>query len=108
MPKTRFWSDCRQTGSNLPSPSMRRPIHVKSFFDSLLEIFSFSFSQAASVATLPSALLVERSSLGASWVFSIQQVLLSDKRPRLLSLREKFGPGLVRSHLNSAVKLGCL
>jgi hypothetical protein len=37
-------------------------------------IFSifFPFSQAASVATLPSALLVERFSLGASWVFSIQ------------------------------------
>jgi hypothetical protein len=28
--------------------------------------------QAASVATLPSALLCERFSLGASWVFSIQ------------------------------------
>jgi len=32
----------------------------------------FPFSQAASVATLPSALLDERCSLGASWVFSIQ------------------------------------
>jgi len=30
------------------------------------------FSQAASVATLPSALFVERLSLGASWVYSIQ------------------------------------
>jgi len=50
---------------------MRRPIHVKSF--SLSVIFSFfPFSQAASVATLPSALLVERLSLGASWVYSIQ------------------------------------
>jgi hypothetical protein len=28
-------------------------------------------SQAASVATLPSALLVERWALGASWVYSI-------------------------------------
>ncbi len=37
------------------------------------ESFSFSpFSQAASVATLPSALLCERFSLGASWVFSFQ------------------------------------
>jgi len=36
-------------------------------------IFLFSpSSQAASVATLPSALLVERFSLGASWVFSMQ------------------------------------
>jgi len=40
--------------------------------------FFFFFSQAASVATLPSALLCERFSLGASWVFSIQQVLLPD------------------------------
>jgi hypothetical protein len=37
-------------------------------------IFSlfFPFSQAASVATLPSALFGERFSLGASWVFSFQ------------------------------------
>jgi len=43
------------------------------FFCSLM-LFSdlFPFSQAASVATLPSALLGERFSLGASWVFSIQ------------------------------------
>jgi len=33
---------------------------------------SFPCSQAASVATLPSALFYERFSLGASWVFSIQ------------------------------------
>jgi len=32
----------------------------------------FPFSEAASVATLPSALVVERFSLGASWVFLIQ------------------------------------
>lgn len=32
----------------------------------------FPFGQAASVATLPSALFVERLSLGASWVYSIQ------------------------------------
>jgi len=36
-----------------------------------LEVF-FRLSQAASVATLPSALFVERLSLGASWVYSIQ------------------------------------
>jgi len=36
-------------------------------------VFFFSpFSQAASVATLPSALLVEQFSLGASWVFLVQ------------------------------------
>jgi len=38
----------------------------------------FPFNQAASVATLPSALIVEQFLLGASWVFSIQQVLLPD------------------------------
>jgi hypothetical protein len=46
------------------------------FFSFLFFISSFSklfpLSQAASVATLPSALFVERSSLGASWVYSIQ------------------------------------
>jgi hypothetical protein len=57
---------------------MRRPIHVKSFCFLFDCFYLFSFSQAASVATLPSALLFERFSLGASWVFSIQQVLLPD------------------------------
>jgi hypothetical protein len=32
----------------------------------------FPLSQAASVATLPSALFVERLSLGARWVYLIQ------------------------------------
>jgi hypothetical protein len=40
----------------------------------------FPFSQAASVATLPSALLDERFSLGASWVFSIQSFRASGPR----------------------------
>jgi hypothetical protein len=47
-----------------------------SFIFSFLLLVSFSklfpLSQAASVATLPSALFVERLSLGASWVYSIQ------------------------------------
>ena len=45
------------------------------FFFLLLHLFFsklFPWSQAASVATLPSALLVERLSLRASWVYSIQ------------------------------------
>jgi len=42
-------------------------------FFSLSMIFFFSpFSQAASVATLPSALLVEQFLLGGSWVFLVQ------------------------------------
>src|SRR6516225_8461439 len=55
--------------------TMRRPTPVNSFL--LFSTIFFSFrklfprSQAASVATLPSALVVERFSLGASWVFSI-------------------------------------
>jgi len=44
------------------------------FSSSLLFLFSnySPLSQAASVATLPSALFVERLSLGASWVYLIQ------------------------------------
>ena len=64
--------------------------------------FSFSFprgflrsSRAASVAILPSALFCERFSLGASWAFSFQQVLLPDNRPRLPSLRRQLGQDLV-------------
>jgi len=46
--------------------------HFSFFF--FISSFSklFPLSQAASVATLPSALFVERLSLGASWVYSIQ------------------------------------
>jgi hypothetical protein len=46
---------------------------IFSFFFFIVSFFKlFPLSQAASVATLPSALLVERLSLGASWVYSIQ------------------------------------
>ena len=62
---------------------MRRPIRVKNLFTLSRYFFLFAFRQAASVATLPSALVVQRFSLGASWVFSfptepmceLQQVL---------------------------------
>jgi hypothetical protein len=66
----------------------------------------FPSSQAASVATLPSALFVERLSLGASWVYLIQSVLLPGNRPLLPFLEREVGPGLGRSHLISAVELG--
>ena len=58
----------------LPSPSMRRPVDVKAHFalSFFLSVSLFPFSQAASVAILPSALFGERFSLGASWVFSFQ------------------------------------
>jgi hypothetical protein len=45
-------------------------------------------------------------SLGASWASSVQQVLLPDNRPRLPFSSTGVGPGLGRSHLNSAVELG--
>jgi hypothetical protein len=86
---------------------MRSPIRVRAFSLSLRDFSFLPFSQAASVATLPSALLVERFSLGASWVFLIQQVLLSSTRPLLLSFVKEVGRGANRSHLNSAVELGC-
>src|SRR5258708_34565511 len=54
------------------SPSMRRPVDVKAHFRFLLYMSLFPFSQAASVAILPSALFCERDSLGARWVFSFQ------------------------------------
>jgi len=38
-------------------------------------------------------------SLGASWAFSFQQVLLPENRPRLPSVPRGVGPGLSRSHL---------
>jgi hypothetical protein len=44
-------------------------------------------------------------SLGASWAFSFQQVLLPENRPWLPCLRREVGPGLGRCHLNSAVPL---
>jgi hypothetical protein len=57
---------------------MRRPVSVKAFFHFVFLLFGFFFfklfplSQAASVAILPSALVVERLSLGARWVYLIQ------------------------------------
>jgi hypothetical protein len=43
-----------------------------SLFSLFLPVDSFRSSRAASVAILPSALLVERFSLGAWWAFPIQ------------------------------------
>ena len=43
---------------------------VKAHFRFLLSMSLFPFSQATSVAILPSALFCERDSLGARWVFS--------------------------------------
>src|SRR4029077_16015864 len=73
----------------------------------LLSVSLFLCSQAASVAILPSALFGERFSLGASWVFTFQKVLLPENRPLLPPFGESQAPGLSRSHLDSAVELGC-
>ncbi len=68
---------------------MRRPVSVKSVF--LFPPYKefLCSSRAASVAILPSALFVERFSLGA------KQVLLPDNRPWLPSLRRELGQDLV-------------
>ena len=89
---------------------MRRPVDVKAHFHFLsffVPVNLFLLSQAASVAILPSALFGERFSLGASWVFSFQKVLLPENRPLLPPFDESRAPGLSRSHLDSAVELGC-
>ena len=49
--------------------------------------------------------LLSECSLGASWAFSFQQVLLPVNRPRPRSLGPEWGQDLARSHLNSAVVL---
>ena len=46
------------TANTDPSPSMRRPVDVKAHFCFFLSVSLFPFSQAASVAILPSALFV--------------------------------------------------
>src|SRR6202790_3328993 len=86
---------------------MRRPVDVNAHFRFLLFVSLFRFSQAASVAILPSALFCERYSLGASWVFSFQRCCYL--RTDLCSQRfcGSWAPGPSRSHLESAVELGC-
>jgi hypothetical protein len=66
----------------------------------------FRFSKAASVAFLHPHSFVGNLSLGAIWAYSFQQVLQPDNR-FLLPSRKGVGPGLRRSHLISAVELGC-
>ena len=59
--------------------------HTFTFF---LSVSLFPFSQAASVAILPSALFGERYSLGARWVFSFQSFRASGPRKLMkISLR---------------------
>jgi hypothetical protein len=88
---------------------MRRPVSVKLFCSFCFFLLSVSCPHIQPGRAFPrSALFVERCSLGASWAYSFQQVLLLDNRPRLPFHSRGVGPGLSRSHLNSAVELGCL
>ena len=58
----------------------------------------FFSHRVATVATLPSALFIERfCSLGASWVFSFQSVLPPDYRPFVHPLDEKWARRLTQS-----------
>src|SRR5579859_3601545 len=86
---------------------MRRPVDVKAHFYILPSVTLFPFSQAASVAILPSALLLSdiRSVLGGCSRFSrccYLIIVLSSHR-----FRGSRAPGSSRSHLDSAVELGC-
>ena len=81
------------------------PVRMFLFF-SFPSVGSFRSSRAASVAILPSALLVERFSLGAWWAFPFSRCcyLIID----LCSpLRRELVQALSRSHLISAVELCC-
>ena len=88
------------------SPSMRRPVDVKAHFRFLLSVSLFPFNQAAPVAILPSALFVSdiRSVLGGCSRFSRCCYLIIDLSS---PFGEGWAPGLDRSHLDSAVELGC-
>jgi len=60
---------------------MRRPIRVKTFEWSFPDFFFFRSAKPPLSPPFHPHSLVSDFSLGASWVFSIQQVLLSGKRP---------------------------
>ena len=83
------------------TPSMRRPEIVKN---------GFSFSpnllveRTASAAILLSALFGSDASLGASWASSFQPALPPVYRPSF-DLADRSGPGVIRSHRDSAVPL---
>src|SRR5260370_10511120 len=59
---------------------MRRPVGVK-WVLLFFRWTRFFCCRVATVATLPSALFIQRFSLGACWVFSFQPLLPPDFRP---------------------------
>jgi hypothetical protein len=73
--QTAMWSSAEGSAARTRSERLDLVIgsgSVRMFFFSLPPCEFLPLSQAAPVATLPSALFVERLSLGASWVYSIQ------------------------------------
>jgi hypothetical protein len=90
-----------------PSPSMRRPVDVKHTLTFCFLRASSHFSQAAPVAILPSALFVSdiRSVQGGCSRFSRCCYLIIDLSSHRFG--ESRAPELGRSHLDSAVELGC-
>src|SRR5258708_12816461 len=71
-----FVKNHRFIGFRRPSPSMRRPVDVKAHFRFLLYMSLFPFSQAASVAILPSPPFSARDSLRATLLFSFRHLFL--------------------------------
>src|ERR1700693_3369845 len=86
---------------------MRRPVGVKAHLFFLLSQSQFPFNQAAPVAILPSALFVSdiRSVQGGCSRFSRCCYLIIDLSSHRFG--ESRAPGVSRSHLDSAVELGC-
>jgi hypothetical protein len=81
---------------------MRRPVGVKWVL--LFFCWTRFFSGRVSHCRHPSirTLVSDVGSLGASWAFSFQPVLLPVRRPLLIS-KDEAGPGVRRSHRNSAL-----
>jgi hypothetical protein len=107
-----------QPGSNRLRPSMRRPVSVKDVFLSCKDVFSFCFlfpscgflriraGPPLSPSFHPHSWLSDfRSVHGGRSQYSRCCYLIIDLGSRLST---EAGPGLRRSHLISAVELGCV
>jgi hypothetical protein len=71
---------------------MRRPVDVKAHFRFLLSVSLFPFSQAASVAILPSALFGERFFARCKLGVLVSEVLLPVNRPPFPPFLWESGP----------------
>jgi hypothetical protein len=72
------------------SPSMRRPVRVKTFLFLLLWILCLRAEPPLSPSFHPQSVMSD-CSLAARWAYSIQSVLLPDYRPRLQSVGREMG-----------------